>query len=128
MRILAWRIEGPRTDGLIPPFRYPVHGHSDGLPIDVRIQLARAARLLRRPREVAQGRASEKPGGDARLDEEHLPPHPLGPRWMVERDRAGSLRGSGHAREGLRRGPVDGAAPRLHGEDHRQGGPISPET
>src|SRR5438552_13426740 len=96
------------------------HANPDRLPRHLRVQLAGPPRLLRCARETAGGRTPEEPRGDARIVEEHLPSHPLGPRRLAERVRPRRVRGSRDAGERLRRSPVDGAASRVHGENHRE--------
>src|SRR2546428_10830536 len=97
------------------------HARHRRLPRHLRVQLAGPSRLRRGPREAPGGRTPKEPGGDARVAEEHLPPHPLRARRVAERDRAGRLRGPRHAREGLRRSPIHGAPSRIPGENHCKG-------
>src|SRR2546422_2274242 len=121
----TWRSDGPLLSshrflyqGGPPAERHAKHRR---LPRHLRVQLAGPSRLRRGPREAPGGRTPKEPGGDARVAEEHLPPHPLRARRVAERDRAGRLRGPRHAREGLRRSPIHGAPSRIPGENHCKG-------
>src|SRR2546430_17019713 len=76
----------PAQSFMIPALVRGAHDDGGGLPIYLRVQLAGPARLRRGPRETPARGAGQEPRSDARIVEEHLPPHPVRPRRLAERD------------------------------------------